>query len=339
MAGNVTYFEIPSGDIEATQRFWGSLFGWSFREGNFPGYSMIDGPTPMGGAPHEDAGRHPRIFFAVPDIHAAISECVAWRYRGRASDDPLGSVRPLRRRPGRGVQPLPGAWRTGLSQPTTQADSGRPRWSKALLPLAVATFAVGTDAFVIAGLLPSIASDLGVSVAAAAQLVTVFALTLAIGAPVLSWLLSSLDRGLALQLALGVFIVGNIATALSPNYPLMMAARVLTAVGAATITASASSAAVAIAPEARRGRAMAVVIGGLTLSTALGMPVGNLIGSVDWRMTLWFVAGLGVLAACGIAAWLPKVSLPAVGLLARLAPRDVANRSRVMVQPGDSSKS
>lgn len=65
MAGNVTYFEVPSSDIEATQRFWGLLFGWKFHEGNFPGYSMIDGPTPMGGAPHEDASRHPRIFFAV----------------------------------------------------------------------------------------------------------------------------------------------------------------------------------------------------------------------------------------------------------------------------------
>ena len=60
MAGNVTYFEVPSSDIEATQRFWGSLFGWRFYEGNFPGYSMIGGPTPMGGAPHEDSSRHPR---------------------------------------------------------------------------------------------------------------------------------------------------------------------------------------------------------------------------------------------------------------------------------------
>ncbi|WP_423057263.1 MFS transporter [Brevibacterium linens] len=191
---------------------------------------------------------------------------------------------------------------------------------KALLPLAVATFAVGTDAFVIAGLLPAIAADLEVGTAAAGQLVTVFALTLAITAPILSWLLSSLDRRSALQLALAVFVVGNVATVLSPNYPLVMAARVLTALGAATITAMASSAAVAIAPEERRGRAMALVIGGLTLSTALGMPLGNLIGSVDWRLALWAVAGLGVLATLGITALLPKISLPAVGLTARLAP-------------------
>ncbi|MGP3974204.1 MFS transporter [Streptomyces sp. 8N114] len=189
-----------------------------------------------------------------------------------------------------------------------------------LLPLALATFAVGTDAFVMAGLLPAIAGDLGVSVPAAGQLVTAFALTLAVAAPVLSWLLSPLDRRKALQLALIVFVLGNVATALSPNYPIALSARILAALGAATITATASSAAVAITPAERRGRAMALVIGGLTLSTALGMPLGNLIGSVDWRLTLWAVAALGVVAAIGISVSLPTVVLPATSLTARLAP-------------------
>ncbi|MET7462958.1 MFS transporter [Nonomuraea sp. NPDC005501] len=189
-----------------------------------------------------------------------------------------------------------------------------------LLPLALAAFAVGTDAFVIAGLLPAIAADLEVGLPAAGQLVTVFALTLAVAAPVLGWLLSPLDRRKALQLALIVFVVGNVMTALSPTYLLAWLARILTAVGAATITATASSAAVAITPAERRGRAMALVIGGLTLSTALGMPLGNLIGSVDWRLTLWAVAALGVVAAIGISVALPKVALPATSLTARLAP-------------------
>jgi MFS transporter, DHA1 family, inner membrane transport protein len=189
-----------------------------------------------------------------------------------------------------------------------------------LLPLALATFAVGTDAFIMAGLLPAIAADLEVSVPAAGQLVTVFALTLAVLAPVLSWLLSPLDRRRALQLALIVFVVGNVVTALSPSYPIALLARILTAVGAATITATASSAAVAITPPERRGRAMALVIGGLTLSTALGMPLGNLIGGVDWRLTLWAVAALGVVAAIGISVALPKIELPARSLTARLAP-------------------
>ncbi|TMR92383.1 MFS transporter [Nonomuraea basaltis] len=189
-----------------------------------------------------------------------------------------------------------------------------------LLPLALAAFAVGTDAFVIAGLLPAIAADLEVGMPAAGQLVTVFALTLAVAAPVLSWLLSPLDRRKALQLALIVFVVGNVVTALSPTYLLTWLARILTAAGAATITATASSAAVAITPAERRGRAMALVIGGLTLSTALGMPLGNLIGAVDWRLTLWAVAAMGVVAAIGISVALPKVMLPTTSLTARLAP-------------------
>ncbi|MEV4159273.1 MFS transporter [Nonomuraea dietziae] len=203
---------------------------------------------------------------------------------------------------------------------TTGSGPGSGHLLRPLLPLALAAFAVGTDAFVIAGLLPAIAVDLEVGLAAAGQLVTVFALTLAVAAPVLSWLLSPLDRRRALQLALIVFVVGNVVTALSPTYLLAWLARILTAVGAATITATASSAAVAITPAERRGRAMALVIGGLTLSTALGMPLGNLIGSVDWRLTLWAVAALGVVAAIGISVALPKVRLPATSLTARLAP-------------------
>lgn len=197
--------------------------------------------------------------------------------------------------------------------------------TKALLPLALATFAVGTDAYVVAGLLPAIATDLTVSIATAGQLVTVFALTFAITAPIFGWLLSPLDRRSALQLALAVFVLGNVVTALSPNYTVALLSRILTAVGAATITATASSAAVAIAPPERRGRAMAIVIGGLTVSTALGMPLGLLIGATDWRLTLWAVAGLGILAVIGVSIGLPKISMPATSLTARLAPLRGAN--------------
>ncbi|WP_100444826.1 MFS transporter [Glycomyces xiaoerkulensis] len=211
--------------------------------------------------------------------------------------------------------------RTDVADPEPQGSAAESRpMVKPLAPLALATFAVGTDAFVIAGLLPAIGADLDVSTPAAGQLVTVFALTLAVAAPVLSWLLSPLDRRKALHLALAVFVIGNVATALSPTYPLALAARIITALGAATITSTASSAAVAITPDGRRGRAIALVIGGLTLSTALGMPLGNVIGGIDWRLTLWAVAGLGVLAAIGISMSLPPVTLPATSLTARLAP-------------------
>uniref|UniRef100_A0AAU2UYT5 MFS transporter n=1 Tax=Streptomyces sp. NBC_00003 TaxID=2903608 RepID=A0AAU2UYT5_9ACTN len=191
---------------------------------------------------------------------------------------------------------------------------------KRLLPLAAATFAVGTDSYVIAGLLPSIAADLEVSTPAAGQLVTAFALTLALSAPVMGALTSALDRRSALLIALAVFVIGNVVTALGSSYEVVMASRIVTAVGAGIITAAASSTAAAITPPQRRGRALAFVLGGLTLATALGLPLGTLIGRTDWHITLWAVAGIGLLAAAGIAVGLPKVTLPAASLPDRLRP-------------------
>lgn len=191
---------------------------------------------------------------------------------------------------------------------------------RTLLPLAMATFAVGTDGFVIAGLLPAIAGDLGVGTATAGQLVTVFAITFAVAAPVLGWLTSGLDRRTALLAALAVFTVGNVVTALGHDFTQVLTARVLTAAGAGTITSSAASTAAALSPVARRGRSLAVVMGGLTLSTAVGLPLGTLIGRDDWRLTLWAVAAVGAIAALGVALDLPRVVLPTTSLGTRLAP-------------------
>lgn len=192
--------------------------------------------------------------------------------------------------------------------------------TRQLFPLALATFAVGTDSYVIAGLLPAIAADLGVSTPAAGQLVTVFALTMAVSAPVFGALTGGLDRRTTLLIALGVFVVGNAATALATGYATAMAARVVTAVGAGVINSAASSTAAAIVPPERRGRALAFVLGGLTLATALGLPLGTLIGRADWHVTLWAVAGTGLVAAVGVAVGLPAVRLPAASLGDRLRP-------------------
>ncbi|MEU4828767.1 MFS transporter [Actinomadura sp. NPDC023710] len=191
---------------------------------------------------------------------------------------------------------------------------------KRLLPLALATFAVGTDSYVIAGLLPAIATDLQVSTPAAGQLVTVFALVMALSAPVMGALTSGLDRRSALLIALSVFVVGNAVTALGTSYEVVMAARIVTAAGAGMINSAASSTAGAIASPERRGRALAFVLGGLTLATALGLPLGTLIGRTDWHITLWAVAGIGLVAVIGVAGGLPKVTLPAASLGDRLRP-------------------
>lgn len=86
MSGEIVYFELPGHDAAATQRFWSSLFDWTFDEGNFPGYSMIDGSSPMGGTAHGDTSRHPRIFFGVEDITAATSRV---RELGGTTQEPV----------------------------------------------------------------------------------------------------------------------------------------------------------------------------------------------------------------------------------------------------------
>jgi DHA1 family inner membrane transport protein len=189
-----------------------------------------------------------------------------------------------------------------------------------LLPLSLALFAVGTDGFVIAGLLPAIARDLGVDIPAAGQLVTAFALAFAVSAPVLGAATSALDRRATMLIGLAGFSVGNALTALGPTYPVVLGARVFTALGAGLIGAAAFSTAAAIAPPERQGRALATVMGGLSISMALGLPAGTLIGSADWRVTLWAVTAIGLVAAAGVAFGVPVVSLPSTSLRTRLRP-------------------
>ncbi|WP_064745305.1 MFS transporter [Pseudonocardia acaciae] len=183
------------------------------------------------------------------------------------------------------------------------------RWKTPAAILAVGTFAVGTDAFVIAGVLPSIASSLGVGLAAAGQLVTVFSLAYALTAPVLGMLTAGWSRRTALVVALAAFTVGNVLTALAPDYGLVLASRVLAAAGAALFTATASATAAGLAGPTHRGRAIAIVMFGITSSLVLGAPLGTAIGGLaDWRATLWFVTVLGLVAAVLLRLRLPRLA-------------------------------
>ncbi|GAA3246222.1 MFS transporter [Nonomuraea helvata] len=194
--------------------------------------------------------------------------------------------------------------------------------SSRLYPLAVGNFAIGTGMFVTAGLLPPISRDLGISSSAAGQLMTVFALAYALLSPVLAALTARLSRKTLLVVALSVFVVGNVLTALAPTYPLVMATRVIAAAGAAMFTPTASGVANALTAPERRGRALALVMGGLTVSSAIGVPLGTWLGGVSgWRATLWLVSGLGVIGFIGVAAVVPSVRIPTSGRLReRFAP-------------------
>ncbi|MFC4012769.1 MFS transporter [Nonomuraea purpurea] len=194
--------------------------------------------------------------------------------------------------------------------------------SSRLYPLAVGNFAIGTGMFVTAGLLPPISADLGVSQSAAGQLMTVFALSYAVLSPLLAALTARLSRRQLLLLAMGVFVAGNVLTALAPTYPLVLATRVIAAAGAAMFTPTASGVANALTTPERRGRALALVMGGLSVSSAIGVPLGTLLGgAAGWRATLWMVTGLGVIGFAGVAALVPEVRVTVSGRLReRFAP-------------------
>ncbi len=173
--------------------------------------------------------------------------------------------------------------------------------------LAVATFAIGTEGFVIAGLLPVIAADMQISLAATGQLVTVYALTYALGSPILAVAFNNFDRRDVLTLALGCFIAGNLLAVAASSFPLLLASRMLMALGAGLCTPTAIGVAVAIASPERQGRAVALVISGITVATVVGVPLGSLIGNkFGWRATFVLVAVLGAVALAGLLFGLPR---------------------------------
>jgi predicted MFS family arabinose efflux permease len=187
--------------------------------------------------------------------------------------------------------------------------------------LAAGGFAVGTSAYVVSGVLPAVAAELGVSVAAAGQLATAFALAYAVGAPVLATVLGRWERRRVLVAALAVSALGNALSALAPTYPLLVGSRVLAALGAAAYTPAATLVATQLSPPERRGRAVALVFSGLTLSLVLGVPAGTLLGGpLGYRGVFAVVAAVCLLSALSVRILLPTVAAPpAVGLRARLA--------------------
>ncbi|MFC4329289.1 MFS transporter [Streptomyces andamanensis] len=215
---------------------------------------------------------------------------------------------------------------TGTKSPTTAA----PSWGRPVAVLALGSFAMGTDSFVLAGILPQIADGLHVSTGAAGQTITAFALTYGLAAPFLAVLTSRLPRKPLLAVALALFVLANLASAVAPNLTLLLVARVVAGLGAALYTPNASAAAAALAGPAARGRALSVILGGLTVGTVLGVPVGTAIGQhVSWEASLVFVAAVGALALLGVLAVLPALPIPpAIPLAQRFAV--LANR-RVVV--------
>lgn len=178
-----------------------------------------------------------------------------------------------------------------------------------LLALFLAAFAFGTAEFVIAGVLPEVATGLGISIPVAGYLVTGYAIGIAIGGPLLAVATKKFSRK-GLILALGAaFTIGQVLCAIAPSFELLMGARVIVSVVHGTYFGIASIVAVNLVPEDRRGFAVALILSGLTVSNILGVPAGTAIGNaLGWRATFWAVGVLGLLSTLAIAIYLPRTA-------------------------------
>ena len=170
--------------------------------------------------------------------------------------------------------------------------------------LALSTFAFGSGAFIFAGLLEPMAADLGVSVGAVGQLQTVYVLTSALAGPPLAFLVGRFERKRVLLLALSAAVLLNLACLLTAEFGALLVLRaILGAIGAMAGPAASASASALVPPE-RRGSALAIVMGGMTVAFLMGIPLGSVVGSAfGWRSTFLLSAGLSALALAAIAVW------------------------------------
>jgi len=176
----------------------------------------------------------------------------------------------------------------------------------ALFALTIAAYAIGTTEFVIVGLLPTVAADLHITLPLAGLIVSVYALGVTFGAPVITALTGRLGRKSLLLGLMALFIIGNTAAALSPGYAPLLIARVLSAFAHGVFFSVGSTIAADLVPPNRRASAIALMFMGLTVAIVTGVPLGTFIGQTfGWRATFWGVSGLGVIAFAALALLLP----------------------------------
>src|SRR5580704_11348601 len=218
--------------------------------------------------------------------------------------------------------------RAQSTAPVSHLETTRTRRPRSLYWLALGTFAIGTEGFMIAALLTIIAADIRVSVAQAGLLVSIFALAYATSSPVLTALTGRVDRRRLLIASMALFAVLNMGAAMAHSFLALAAARVLLAFAAGIYTPNANALAGALVPAEQRGRAIAVVNGGLTAAIALGVPIGAVVGErFGWRMTFVGVGVLSAIAAAGLAQGLPR------GVGAAMVSASLGDRVRAVRNP------
>ncbi|MFB9605618.1 Cmx/CmrA family chloramphenicol efflux MFS transporter [Streptomyces roseofulvus] len=184
------------------------------------------------------------------------------------------------------------------------------------MPLAVyilglSVFALGTSEFMLSGLLEHIAADMDVSIPQAGLLISAFAIGMVVGAPLLAVATLRLPRKTTLIALITVFGLGQIAGALAPNYGILFASRVVSALACAGFWAVGAAVAIAMVPPGSRARAMAVMIGGLSIANVLGVPAGAFLGEhLGWRSAFWAVGAASAIALVGVVTRIPRIPLP-----------------------------
>ncbi len=169
-----------------------------------------------------------------------------------------------------------------------------------------AQFAAATGAYAFTGLIARMAEDLGVSLATAGQLASAYALTFALAGPLIAAVTARVDRRLLLTVGLGLITLLNLATAMVPDFTTALVLRVVTALAAALVLPAVAAS--MLVPVAQRGRAIAMVMAGLTLAFSFGIPIGTAIGgALGWRATFVFSGSLAGVAALAVWFGLPRL--------------------------------
>ena len=218
-----------------------------------------------------------------------------------------------------------------IASNTAQPAQPAERLPLALAWLALGAFAIGTESFMVAGLLPVLAADLQVSATRAGQLVLLFALSYAIGSPVMAAVCARFGRRPLLVASLALFSGLALAAAMAQGFAQLALARVALGLVAGVFLPTASAVAASMVSPALRGRALAIVAGGGTVSVALGVPLGAWIsGWGGWRTAYLLIALVATLATAGLAMGLPRQLAGASAAAARTSSFAVAREPGVL---------
>lgn len=216
---------------------------------------------------------------------------------------------------------------TGHKTGLEASQSGkRGAFPLSLLCLTIGAFAIGMTEFIIMGLLPNVATDLNVSIPQAGQLITGYALGVAVGAPILTVFTHKIPQKKLLVLLMYIFIIGNALSVIAPTYGLLISARILTAFAHGTFLGVGSIMATRLVAPERRAGAVSVVLAGLTIANIIGVPFGTFIGQqLGWRSSFGAITILGIISLIGIIRFIP--------VLPQGAPANLAQQFRNLVRP------